>query len=103
MQAVPRLPIFGYARKSAKLIPNRISKANDAAQAKIGVAEPGSYYSGPALRKTGAISFFAVRIDRCLRGFWRQIKEAPGISLFLGDVRESFGRRLKDSAGETIF
>lgn len=61
------------------------------------------FYSGPALRKTGAISFFAVRIDRCLRGFWRQIKEAPGISHFSGDVRESSGCRLEDSTGETVF
>ena len=51
VRAVPRLPIFGCARKSAKLIPNRISKAKDAAQAKIGVAVPGSYYSGPAYEK----------------------------------------------------
>lgn len=63
----------------------------------------GGFYSGPALRKTGAISFFAVRIDRCLRGFWRRIKEAPGISRFFGDVRESFGCRLEDSTGETAF
>ena len=61
------------------------------------------FFSGPALRKTGAISFFAVRIDRCLRGFWRRIKEAPGISHFLGDVREGYGFRLNDGAGETVF
>lgn len=66
----------------------------------------GFFVSGTSrflLRKTGAISFFAVRIDRCLRGFWRQIKEAPGISHFLGDVREGYGFRLNDGAGETVF
>ena len=36
-------------------------------------------------------------------GFWRQIKEAPGISRFFGDVCESFGCRLEDSTGETVF
>ena len=61
------------------------------------------FYSGPALRKTGVISFFAVRIDRRLRGFWRQIKEAQGISRFFGDVREGYGFRLNDGAGETVF
>ena len=60
------------------------------------------FFFGPALRKTGAF-LFAVRIGQCLRGFWRQIKEAPGISRFFGDVRESFGCRLEDSTGETIF
>ena len=46
---------------------------------------------------------FAVRIGRCLRGFWRQIKEAPGISRFFGDVREGYGFQLNDGAGETVF
>ena len=61
------------------------------------------FYSGPALRKTGAISFFAARFGRCLRGFWRRIREAPGIFRFSGDVRERFGCRLEDSTGEAVF
>ena len=36
------------------------------------------FYSGTALRKTGTISFFAVRIGRCLRGFLASDKGSAG-------------------------
>ena len=66
------------ARKSAPLIPARISKANDAVQAEIGGAEPGSYYSSLACgmkigqyvkRERGALSFVMLcKPRRCASG-----------------------------------